>query len=442
VAIHVTSVNDGGGAVGNGVSYAWQVSSDHGQTWTVVGTNSSYTPVLTDDGKLLQLVVTYVDSGERESVTDSLGTVAPAKVWNGGSHDWQTANQWTSSGAPTSSDDAVISTSGTYTVGISQDAVAHSLIITNAGATVEVLSGHTLTLAGDLTVSAGAFKIDSGATLKDIAAVATITGTVIDNGTVEASGGTLEIASTGISGTGTFQIDAGATLQLDHADALNVTFAASTGKLILLDPAHFTGKIAGITGSDVLDLHGFAAATTTAKTGAGSYNAVTNITTLTVTDSASHLTETFKLTGNLSSSTWTVTDDHNGGVNIVDPPGAAANVGPVIAYDPGPKVGPVIVNDPGPVGGHAANQGLAGFAAGDTFVFNFAGTGHTTATEFDPVTDALHFKGSISLGALAALDETHDAGHGNTILAVDVNDWITQAGVLKAQLHSSDFHFV
>ncbi len=430
VAIHVTSVNDGGTVVGNGVSYSWQVSSDQGQTWTSVGTNSSYTPVLADDGKLLQLVVTYVDSGEKESVTDSLGVVAPAKVWNGGSHDWQTASQWTSTGAPTSGDDVVIGISGTYTVSISQDAVAHSLIMTNAGATVEVLAGHTLTLAGDLTVNAGTFKVDAGATLKDIAAHATITGSLIDSGTVEASGGTLEVASTAVSGTGTFQIDAGATLQLDHADALNVTFAASSGTLSLLDPAHFTGKIAGITGNDVLDLHGFAAATTTAKTGAGSYNAITNITTLTVTDSASHLTETFKLTGNLSNSTWTVTDDHNGGVNIVDPPGTGANVGAVIAYDPGPA------------DGHAANQGLAGFAAGDTFVFNFAGAGHTTATDLDSVTDALHFRGSIMLDALAALHATPDDGHGNTFLAVDANELNTQAGVIKAQLHSSDFHFV
>jgi len=174
---------------------------------------------------------------------------------------------------------------------------------------------------------------------------------------------------------------------------------------------------------------------------AGSYDAITNITTLTVTDSASHLTETFKLTGNPSNSTGTVTDDHNGGVNIVDPP-PNLNAGPVIAHDPGPKVGPVIANDPGPAGsGHAANQGLAGFAASDTFVFNFVGVGHTAVTDFDPLIDARHFNGSILPGALAALNATHDDGHANTVFAVDANDWMAQAAVLKA-LHSSDFHFV
>ena len=65
--------------------------------------------------------------------------------------------------------------------------------------------------------------IDFEGTLKDIATGATITGSVTDNGVIEAAGGTLEIASSVISGTGTLKIDAGATLQLDHADSLGVT---------------------------------------------------------------------------------------------------------------------------------------------------------------------------------------------------------------------------
>ena len=99
-------------------------------TWTTVGTNAAYTPRAADDGELLQVVVTYVDSGENESTTYSLGIVAPAKVW------WAAPmigrlGQWTPSGAPTSSDDAVVDASGTYTVKIGQNAVAHSLIVTD-----------------------------------------------------------------------------------------------------------------------------------------------------------------------------------------------------------------------------------------------------------------------------------------------------------------------
>jgi len=45
--------------------------------------------------------------------------------------------------------------SDTYAVTISHDAVAHSLIENAAGATVEIVEGHTLTLGGNLTDSAG-----------------------------------------------------------------------------------------------------------------------------------------------------------------------------------------------------------------------------------------------------------------------------------------------
>ena len=54
-------------------------------------------------------------------------------------HDWQTAGQWTTSGAPTSSDNAVIDASGSYTVKIDQAAAAHSLVVNNSGAKVEIL---------------------------------------------------------------------------------------------------------------------------------------------------------------------------------------------------------------------------------------------------------------------------------------------------------------
>ncbi len=79
--IHVTGVKDGGTSVSTGLSYAWQVSADNGHTWNPVGTNSnSYTPTVTDAGQLLEVVVTYVDSGEHESATDSFGIVAPSTV--------------------------------------------------------------------------------------------------------------------------------------------------------------------------------------------------------------------------------------------------------------------------------------------------------------------------------------------------------------------------
>ena len=54
----------------------------------------------------------------------------------------------------------------------------------------------------------------------------------------------------------------------------------------------------------------------------------------------------------------------------------------------------------------------------------------------------LQFKSPIFANALAALNATHDDGLGNTVVAIDSHDTITLAGVLKAQLHASDFHIV
>ncbi len=232
LAIHVSGVKDGGtNATSSEVNYAWQVSSDSGHTWTTVGTNSSYTPASSVAGDLLQVVVTYHDSGESESETASFGTVAAAKTWSSGTQSWQTAAQWSPAGAPTSTDNAVVDASGTYTVKVDQAATAHSLVVNDAGATVEVFSGNTLTIAGNVTIEAGKLQINSGGILKDVAASALITGAFTDNGVIE-SAGKLEIASTVSSGVGLFKIDAGSSLQFDHADTLNVAFAGS-GLLIL-----------------------------------------------------------------------------------------------------------------------------------------------------------------------------------------------------------------
>jgi len=91
---------------------------------------------------------------------------------------------------------------------------------------------------------------------------------------------------------------------------------------------------------------------------------------------------------------------------------------------------------------NAPNQTLSGFAQADTFVFNFANVGQTTVTDFHPATDILEFGSPIFANAQAALNATHDDGHGNTVIAVDAHDSITLSGVLKAQLHAADFHVV
>ena len=438
VTIHVTGMKDGGTPETRGVSYAWQVSSD-GHNWVPVGTNStSYTPVAADEGKALQVVVTYVDAGENESVTESVGTVAPAKAWNGGSNDWQTAGDWTSSGAPTSSNDAVVGANGTYTVKISTDAFAHSLILNDSGATVEIVGGHTLTLGGDLTDNAGSLQIDSNATLKDIAAHATMTGSLVDNGTIEAAGGTLEIAGN-VTGEGNFKIDAGATLQLDHADGHDVVFAGP-GELILKDPTHFTGTISRSGGSldngDVIDVAGFDATATV------SYKGTTSGGTMTISES----NHTVTLDVGANSTHWSpgVTDGH-GGILIHDPPdgsGVAAGDSQGEALLGGANAGQAPAPPPTTVAATGIDQALTGTAGSDTFVFNFAGIGHDTVANFDPAHDVLQLGAWAFAKPQAILDVTQDDGHGNTVITPDAHDTITLSGVLKAQLSLADFHTV
>jgi hypothetical protein len=255
------------------------------------------------------------------------------------------------------------------------------------------------------------------------------------DGSIEASGDTLLVLSPFAHAA---QIDAGATLEFVGADSGSVTFNAPMGTLKLDDPAHFSGQIAGISAAgDVLDLHGFAAATTTAVTGSNSYNSTSNTTTLTVTDSSDQRTETFTLAGNLSGSAWTASDDHHGGVNIVDPP-ASGGQGAVDTMVQATAPIPIQTTASAP------NQNLTSTGAGttDNFVFNFAAVGHDTVTDFRPSVDSLQFAGSLFTDPQAALNATQDDGHGNTVIALDPHDTITLTGVLKAQLHVTDFHVV
>ena len=233
-----------------------------------------------------------------------------------------------------------------------------------------------------------------------------------------------------------------------------VVFATGSGTLHLDQPSTFTGAIAGISGNgDVLDMHGFTAATTTATTGAGSFDSTTDTTTLTVHDSNGNLTETFKLVGNLSNSLWTVTTDNHGGVNIVDPPASSGQLlNGMIVNDPGPAasgqlLNGMIMNDPGPAASQtvtatAPNQTLAGSAASDNFAFNFKAVGSAILSDLHLGADSLQFAQSIFANAQAAFDALHDDGHGNTIIGIDAHDTITLGAVLKAQLHVGDFHVV
>jgi hypothetical protein len=328
--------------------------------------------------------------------------------------------------------------------------------LTNVDNTIEGggdLGGGRLTLINDShgTIAATAFNqltIDTGAgsftnhgmVLSNGPGGLEVKGDVFSDGMLEARAGLLKVDGD-VSGGGHAMIDGG-NIEFVAASDATVQFSESSGgTLVLDDPTHFTGQIAGISGSSVLDLKGFHAVhdPVVASTGAGSFDSSTDTTSLLVKDQATNQSVTLKLAGDYSASTWTVTDDGHGGVNIVDPPASGPQTGTLTMVST--VINPATVAAV-TMAGNTPNQTMTSIGSSDNFVFNFAAIGHDTVTDFRPAVDTLQFAGSIFADPQAALNATQDDGHGNTVIALDPNDTITLTGVLKTQLHVTDFHVV
>ena len=282
---------------------------------------------------------------------------------------------------------------------------------------------------------AGKFQIDSGGTLKQIAANSTISGSFTDNGTVEVTAGnTLEIASTGVSGKGIFKIDAGATLQLDHADSLNVVFAG-TGELILKDPTHFTGTISDSGGSlgsgDVLDLAGFDATATVSYSGTAAGGTVT-------VSEANHVSAILHVGANSTHWSTPVSDGH-GGILIHDPPddgstptGNSGDI-PVAHAVTGTAANDTLVSS-------VLNNWMARGADGDNFVFspNF---GKDTTADCTPGPESIPVDHHIFASVAALLAAGQSSGP-DMVITADPHDTITLKNVSLPQptAYHSDFH--
>jgi hypothetical protein len=155
------------------------------------------------------------------------------------------------------------------------------------------------------------------------------------------------------------------------------------------------------------------------------FNAATD--TLTVSDGTN--TAVIQLTGTYSQNSFDFVADGN---EI----GGASGTSGTIVYDP---PAPNVPAPSGTIVATAPNQSLTGQGNSDNFVFTFANVGKDTISNFHPTTDSLQFNNSIFANAQAVLAATHDDGLGNTVLTIDAHNSITLQGVLKAQLHTSDF---
>ncbi len=258
------------------------------------------------------------------------------------------------------------------------------------------------------------------------------------------SSGTFEFATDATGGTllddapasGTVTIDSGKTLDISAASTATVSFTngnGNTGELVLDNSKDFTGQILGFAGdgttsnSDLIKLTDVSIAdvamnkTTYTDDGNGTG-------TLILHNANGQVLDSLTFAGSYQLANFIVESDGAGHTLIVDPPVSS---------------GTATVGNSATTGiASVPNQKLSGLAASDTFVFNFTGVGHATVTDFHPATDALQFSNPIFASALAALHATHGDDHGHTGIAIDAHDTITLDGVLKAQLHASDFHIV
>ena len=186
-----------------------------------------------------------------------------------------------------------------------------------------------------------------------------------------------------------------------------VLFAGSTGTLEITDPSSFTGEIAGLSGSDVLDLAGLDANTTVTAT----YSNGT--TTLAVSDPG-HTSFSLTLIDDYSSTfgiSFSVTSDGHGGVDIVDPQVTSATVasgGNLELNAPSSEVvsfsgstGSLVLNDPAGFTGQIIGfTGTAANASGSDEI-DLAGINYNSGDFSDTYNS--------KTGVLTVTDGTHTA---------------------------------
>jgi VCBS repeat-containing protein len=247
--------------------------------------------------------------------------------------------------------------------------------------------------------------------------------------------GSQPLTITIVGDSGALTIANGAALELANSVESGVTFHGSTGMLTLDNSSTFTGLITEfsgngtLAGSDQIDLKDI---NYNSSAFSESFNSASN--TLSVSDGTNSATLHFN--GSYASANFNFVSDGSDGTIVYDPPvSSRPDVIANVAQTPGTATNTTIVAS-------VPNETLTGNGHGDAFVFNFAGVGRDTVSNFHPEIDTLRFSSAMFATTQAILNATHDDGHGNTVIALDAHDTITMAGVLKANLSPVDFHLV
>ncbi|MGA3265740.1 MAG: hypothetical protein ABSE16_02840 [Verrucomicrobiota bacterium] len=190
----------------------------------------------------------------------AISTHAAIITWtNTAGGNWSLTNNWSPNQVPASSDTAVITNAGNYTVTLNVSAAVAGMVLgTSSGVTTQTfaINAQTFTLNGQATVSPnGAFNFTNG----------TLAGTAVLAGALNVQGGTLTasasltVASNGVlnlGGTGTFTIDDGASLTVATNGVLNLD---GTGLFAIDGPVTNSGTVNWLGGEvQVANVPGYA----------------------------------------------------------------------------------------------------------------------------------------------------------------------------------------
>ncbi len=241
----------------------------------------------------------------------------------------------------TITNNAILSVTTTWLVDVPVLTLQGAGALVMANGTLEsAASGDSLVNAGNLIMGTGTIGDGSGnLTLDNVSGIIQASGgtltidtgaPVINSSLLEAApGATLKIDDAVNGAGGSAIVGLGATVEFASAYSGSVTFAAATGVLKLDDPQAFNGQIFNLTGngnpaaSDAIDLTNiqFGAHTTISYSGTASGG------TLTVSDGPNE-TASITLAGDYENSTFTVSNDGNGGTLVIDTPAAAPAAAP------------------------------------------------------------------------------------------------------------------
>jgi hypothetical protein len=273
---------------------------------------------------------------------------------------------------------------------LSGGATGTAVLLAEAGSTLDLTANvtdkgegvfGTLELGG-VTVTSSELEVEKGGR---VIGGGTITGKVLDTGTIEATGH-LKLSGA-VSAAGTLQIDSGATLELGSSIASTdvVVFGASPATLQLDAPGGVAATLGGWATGDTISLNG------TVISGI-SYSTSTK--TLTVTGASGTIAK-LKFAGTYTQANFSLADNNT---EIVDPAPAAVTAQAVTAAKPS-FVGPVATPDAIAYAWGAGNDAtlaappapqLAAWSAGSTQTPTLGGTGFLYTPDPSPMLVAQH----------------------------------------------------